>query len=170
MICSSAIPQPVAIRPAIIGDVPNLYAMIQKLAADLGAAGGLHSSEEDWRRNGFGPQAKFQSFIAECDGAPVGFATYSSLYLPDLGEDSLAVHQIYVDAALRRRGIAKALLARIAATATASQRPLIQIGTTLAAGRQRFFETIGCRIAAGYITYLLFDDALAKLAASVAIF
>lgn len=123
MICSSAIPQPFAIRPAIIDDVPKLYAMIQKFAADLGAGGGLHSSEEDWRRNGFGPHAKFESLIAECDSAAVGFATYSSLYLPDLGEDSLAVHQIYVDAALRRRGIAKALLARIAATATANPAP-----------------------------------------------
>jgi GNAT superfamily N-acetyltransferase len=108
--------------------------------------------------------------IAECNGAAVGFATYSPLYMPDLGEDSLAVHQIYVDAALRRRGIAKALLARIAATAAIGQRPLIQIGTTPALGRQRFFETIGCQIAAGYMTYLLFDEALANLAASVADF
>jgi hypothetical protein len=40
MICSSAIPQPIAIRPAIIGDVPKLYMMIQKLAADLGPLAG----------------------------------------------------------------------------------------------------------------------------------
>lgn len=168
MICATAIQQPIAIRPAVIDDVPKLYAMIQKFATDLGAAGGLHSREEDWRRNGFGPHAKFRSLIAEYDGAAAGFATYSPLYLPDLGDDSLAVHQIYVEAALRRRGVAKALLAKIAAIALASKRPLIQIGTTPAPGRQHFFETIGCRLAAGYITYLLFDDALAILAASVA--
>jgi GNAT superfamily N-acetyltransferase len=160
----------VAVRFAIVDDVPRLYAMIQKLAAEFGAAGGLHASEEDWRRNGFGPQAKFHSLIAECDRAAIGFATYSPLYLPDLGEDSLAVHQIYVDAAHRRQGVAKALLARIAAVAAANKRPLIQIGTTPAPGRQHFFETIGCQIAGGYMTYLLFGEALTNLAASVADF
>ena len=159
---------PIAIRPAIIEDVPRLYAMIQKLAAELGASGGLHSSEEDWRRNGFGPNAKFRSLIAECRGTAVGFATYSPLYLPDLGEDSLAVHQIYVEAAQRRRGVAKALLARIAETAATNKTPLIQIGTTPAASRQRFFEGVGCQVAAGYITYLLFGEALTNLVAPVA--
>ena len=108
---------PIAIRLATVDDVPRLYGMIQKFAGELGASGGLHASEDDWRRNGFGPGAKFHSLIAECGCAAVGFVTYSSLYLPDLGEDSLAVHQIYVDTAHRRRGVAKALLARIAAVA-----------------------------------------------------
>jgi GNAT superfamily N-acetyltransferase len=165
---SNANHAPIAIRFASIDDVPRLFAMIQKFAAELGADGGLHASEDDWRRNGFGPQAKFRSLIAECGDAAIGFATYSSLYLPDLGEDSLAVHQIYVDTAHRRRGVAKALLARIAATTAPNKRPLIQIGTTPALGRQRFFEGIGCQIAAGYMTYLLFGEALTGLAASVA--
>ena len=159
---------PIAIRPATIEDVPRLYAMIQELAAELGASGGLHSSEEDWRQNGFGPRAKFRSLIAECGGAAVGFATYSPLYLPDLGEDSLAVHQIYVDAGQRRRGVAKALLARIADVAATNKTPLLQIGTTPAASRQRFFEEVGCQVAAGYVTYLLFGEALTNLVASVA--
>ena len=157
----------VVIRPAVIDDVPRLYDMIRKLAAELGASGGLHSSEEDWRRNGFGPHAKFRSLIAERRGEAVGFATYSPLYLPDLGEDSLAVHQIYVDTAQRRRGVAKALLARIAAIASTGKMPLIQIGTTPAASRQRFFEGIGCQIAAGYVTYLLFGEALTNLVSSI---
>jgi GNAT superfamily N-acetyltransferase len=165
---SSANRPPIAIRFAIVDDVPRLYAMIQKFAAELGASGGLHASEDDWRRNGFGPRAKFHSLIAECDSAVVGFATYSSLYLPDLGEDSLAVHQVYVDTAHRRQGVAKALFARIAATAAPNKRPLIQIGTTPALERQHFFEGIGCQIAAGYITYLLFGEALTSLSASVA--
>ena len=168
MICSNAIQQPIAIRFAAIDDVPRLYAMIKKLAAELGASGGLRASPEDWRRNGFGPNAKFHSLLAEYDGAAVGFATYSPLYLPDVGEDSFAVHQIYVERAHRRHGVAKALLARIAAVAGTNKLPLIQIGTTPDIGRQRFFETIGCQMAAGYVTYLLFGETLTKLAASVA--
>jgi GNAT superfamily N-acetyltransferase len=142
--------------------------LFHNFAGELGAVGGVLASEEDWGRSGFGPRAKFHSLIAECGNAAIGFATYASVYLPDLGEDSLAVHQIYVDTAHRRQGVAKALLARIAATTAPKKRPLIQIGTTPALGRQRFFEGIGCQVAAGYITYLLFGEALTGLAASVA--
>ena len=156
----------IAIRSATPGDVPHLCAMMGKLAHDLGSSEELHATEADWQRNGFGAAAKFAALVAESDGAPVGMATYSPLYIPDAGTESLFVHHVFVEEPFRHLGIGKMLLSTIAAQAVAEGRASIELGTILTTPRRRFFESAGFHIVAGYATYVLFGDALTQLAAA----
>jgi GNAT superfamily N-acetyltransferase len=154
----------VAIRAATTDDVPRLCAMMGKLAHDLGTSEELRASEEHWRRHGFGDAAKFTALIAESDGASVGMATYSPLYIPDAGTESLFVHHVFVEEPFRHLGLGKMLLGTIAARAVAEGRTALELGTILTTPRRRFFESAGFHIVAGYATYVLFGDALTQLA------
>ena len=156
----------VAIRAAVPSDVPHLCAMTARLAVELGTAEELHATEEDWQRNGFGAAPKFSALIAESDGRPVGMATYSPIYIPDAGTESLFVHLLFVEQAFRHHGVGRALLGKIAAQAVAEGRASVELGTILTTPRRRFFESAGFHVAAGYATYILFGDALAQLAAT----
>lgn len=156
----------VAIRAATTADVPCLCAMTRKLARDLGAGEDLHASEDDWRRHGFGEAAKFSALIAESDGAPIGMATYSPLYIPDAGTESFFVHHVFVEEPFRHYGVGKALLGKVAAQAVAEGCTAVELGTILTTPRRRFFESAGFHIIAGYATYVLFGDALTQLAAT----
>ena len=154
----------VAIRAAAASDISLLRAMTARLAVELGTAEELHASDDDWRRNGFGTAPKFAALIAESDGAPVGMATYSPLYIPDAGTESLFVHLLFVEQGFRHHGVGRALLGTIAAQAVAEGRASVELGTILTTPRRRFFEAAGFHVAAGYATYILFGDGLAQLA------
>lgn len=156
----------IAIRNATPSDVPHLCAMMSKLAHDLGSSEELHATEADWQRNGFGEAAKFSALIAESDGAPIGMATYSPLYIPDAGTESFFVHHVFVEEPFRHYGVGKALLGKVAAQAVAEGRTAVELGTILTTPRRRFFESAGFHIVAGYATYVLFGDALTQLAAT----
>jgi GNAT superfamily N-acetyltransferase len=154
----------IAVRRATPVDVPQLCAMMSMLAAELGTSAELHAAESDWQHNGFGTAPKFSAFVAERETQAIGMATYSPLYIPDVGKESLFVHHLYVEETWRRRGIATALLAKIAAQAVAQDRPALELGGILTTPRRRFFEATGFHIVAGYATYILFGDALTSLA------
>lgn len=140
--------------------------MMAKLAHDLGTSDELHAGEEDWRRNGFGDGAKFAALVAESEGTAIGMATYSPLYIPDAGSESLFVHHVFVEEPFRHHSVGKALLAAVAAKAVADGRTAVELGTILTTPRRRFFEGAGFHIVAGYATYVLFGDALTQLAAA----
>lgn len=157
---------PITVRSALPDDVPRLCTMMTKLAHDLGTSDELHADEADWRRNGFGEDAKFSAMIAECTGQAVGMATYSPLYIPDAGTESVFVHHVFVEEPFRHYGVGKALLGKVAAQAVAEGRTAVELGTILTTPRRRFFESAGFQIIAGYATYVLFGDALTQLAAA----
>jgi GNAT superfamily N-acetyltransferase len=103
-----------SIRPATLEDVPLLRTLVQELAAFERLSEYAVITENDLRRDGFGPQPKFRSLIAEWDGKPAGYACFFGFYSTFAGKPGLFLEDLFVRDAFRGKGIGKALLAHIA--------------------------------------------------------
>jgi GNAT superfamily N-acetyltransferase len=106
-----------SIRPATIKDVPLLKTLIHELAVydrlDTEAA----VTEEDIKRDGFGPSPKFRVVIAESDGQVAGYALFFEFYSSFQGHAGLFLDDIFVREQFRKKGVGKALLAHVAGIA-----------------------------------------------------
>jgi GNAT superfamily N-acetyltransferase len=102
------------IREATPADVPEMLALVRDLAIYERAPDAVVATENDLLRDGFGPSPVFQCLIAEWDGAPAGFALYFYFYSTWRGNAGIHLEDLFVRPEFRRRGIAKALFARIA--------------------------------------------------------
>src|SRR5215831_10197173 len=69
-----------SIRAATIADVPLLRSLIRELAEYERESQEVRITEEQLRRNGFGPDPIFRAIIAEQDGQPAGFAVFLPLF------------------------------------------------------------------------------------------
>ena len=69
-----------SIRPATVEDVPILSAMIRELAEFEHELNLVVTTEADLARDGFGPDPKFHSLIAEWEDQPAGYALFFDFY------------------------------------------------------------------------------------------
>jgi GNAT superfamily N-acetyltransferase len=102
------------IRSAIREDVPLLRALIRELAAYEKKAHKVRTTEEDLLRDGFGPEPKFRSLIAEWNDEPAGYAVFFYFYSTFQGRPALFLEDLFVPDRFRGKGIGKALLAAVA--------------------------------------------------------
>lgn len=102
------------LRPATRDDVPVLLAFIRELATYEKKRHKCLTTEEDLLRDGFGPQQKFRSLIAEWDGEAAGYAVFFYFYSTFQGRPALFLEDLYVPDRFRGKGIGKALLAAVA--------------------------------------------------------
>jgi GNAT superfamily N-acetyltransferase len=93
-------------------DVPALVSLILELAEYEHLD--VVTTEKDLLRDGFGANRKFRALIAEYDGKPAGYAMFYDFYSSFRGRCGLFLEDIYVQPALRNKGIGKALLAHVA--------------------------------------------------------
>jgi GNAT superfamily N-acetyltransferase len=102
------------IREATPSDVPEMLAFIRELAEYERQPDAAVATAEDLLRDGFGPRPVFQCLIAEWDGAPAAMALYIPFYSTWRGNAGVHLEDLFVRPQFRRRGIAKALFARLA--------------------------------------------------------
>ena len=114
------------IRPATPADVPTILRFIRELALYDREPQAVVATEADLLRDGFGPTPRFRALIADCDGAPAGFALFFTSYSTWRGHHGIRLEDLYVTPALRGKGIGKALLARIAQIAVAEGCPRVE--------------------------------------------
>ncbi len=109
------------LRPATPADVPEMLAMIRELAAYERSPDSAIATAEDLLRDGFGPRPVFHCLIAEWqeNDAPevAAMALYFPFYSTWRGNAGLHLEDLFVRPHFRRRGIARALFARLAALA-----------------------------------------------------
>jgi GNAT superfamily N-acetyltransferase len=105
------------IREATPADIPEMLALIRDLAIYERQPDAVVATEADLLRDGFGPRPVFQCLIAEWEGKPAGFALYFPFYSTWRGNAGVHLEDLFVRPEFRRRGIAKALFARLAAIA-----------------------------------------------------
>jgi len=153
------------IRHATIEDVPLILQLVRELAEYEREPQAVVATEEDFRRDGFGPDPKFKVLIAEWDGAPAGFALYCLHYSTWLGRAGIFLEDLFVKPEFRGNGIGKALMAEVAALASASQyygvkwevldwnQPAID-----------FYERLGSEIRRSWLPVRITGEALRKLA------
>lgn len=104
------------IRPATIHDTAILRSMIRELAEFERELEWVTIREEDLARDGFGENPRFRALIAEWDGNAAGYAVFFHYFSTWAGR-GLFLEDLFVREEFRRRGIGKALLAKVAGIA-----------------------------------------------------
>ena len=102
------------IRAAKAADAAQIVAFIRALAAYEKLEHEVKAREADITRDLFGADPKVFCEIAEWDGRPVGFALWFYTYSTFQGRHGIWLEDLYVDPALRGKGIGKALLVHLA--------------------------------------------------------
>jgi len=106
-----------AIRPLRPQDIPALLAMIQELAEFEHLP--VTATAKDLQRDAFGPQPGFRALLAEWDNQPAGYALFYEFYSTFRAQRGLFLEDLFVRSHLRGKGIGRALLVQVAATAVA---------------------------------------------------
>jgi GNAT superfamily N-acetyltransferase len=108
------------IRPATPADVPTILRFIHELALYEREPDAVIATEADLLRDGFGPTPRFTALIADWTEqgttlpTAVGFALYFTSYSTWRGHHGIRLEDLYVTPEHRKKGIGKALLARLA--------------------------------------------------------
>ncbi len=114
------------LRPATPADVPQILQFIRDLATYEREPDAVLATEADLLRDGFGPEKRFHCLMADYDGVPAGFALYFYNYSTWAGHAGIYLEDLYVDPALRGKGIGKSLLSGVAAIAVAEGCPSLE--------------------------------------------
>lgn len=102
------------IRTATSADAQLIVDFIKALAAYEKLAHEARATPDDITRDLFGPAPKVFCEIAEWDGKPVGFTLWFYTYSTFQGCHGIWLEDLYVDPAVRGKGIGKALLVNLA--------------------------------------------------------
>ncbi len=153
------------IRPAGIEDAGLILQLVRDLALYEREPDAVKATEDDIRRDGFGPSPKFQCVIAEWDGTPAGFALFFYHYSTWAGRAGIFLEDLFVKPELRGKGIGKELLRYLSQRAVREQcyglrwqvldwnKPAID-----------FYESIGADVRKEWIDARLVGNGLKKLA------
>jgi ribosomal protein S18 acetylase RimI-like enzyme len=160
-------PSAFRVRAAAPSDVPALLAMKWQMAILERAELAMRATEHDWLRDGFGPEARFHAYVAERDAAVIGMVTVSERYYTAWAGSSLYIQDIYVAPAHRQRGVASALLARVAACAVERGCPFIELIVRDDNPARKLYRRTGFVPVRHSIAYVLGGTALADLAAKI---
>src|SRR5258708_4397837 len=105
----------IEIRNATETDVGTLLLLIKALALDQEKpVMVVQATEEDLRRDGFGPARRFEARLAFIDNKPAGFTLFFPDYSTWEGRAGLFLEDIFVAEWARRRGVGRALMADLA--------------------------------------------------------
>lgn len=100
-------------RAATIADVPLLRKLIQELAEYEREPHAVLITEDELRRDGFGPEPRFRVILAEEDGQPAGFALFHTCFSTWTGS-GLFLEDLLVREPFRGHGVGRALVAQVA--------------------------------------------------------
>jgi GNAT superfamily N-acetyltransferase len=84
--------------------------MLQQSAIDQGSPSSLVVTESDLLTDGFEPNPRFHTLLADSDGEPAGLALYFFIYSTWVSRNVLYLEDLYVHARFRGQGIGRALL------------------------------------------------------------
>jgi len=153
------------VRAALPLDIPALMRLKRALAAGEDGLHVVRASEADWLRDGFGPHAGFTAFVAEISDAVIGMATCSQRTITGWNGPVMFLQDLFVEPDYRARGIADALVARVAALAHELGSPIVEL--TVRADNpaaQKFYQRNGFQPVPQCLTYVLAGPALVELA------
>ena len=102
------------IRPAVAADAALIVHFIAALAAYEKLSHEARATEADILRDLFGPEPKVFCEIACWNGEPIGFTLWFYTYSTFQGRHGIWLEDLFVDPAMRGKGIGKALLVNLA--------------------------------------------------------
>ena len=156
--------RPFHVRTAEPRDIPTLMRLKRLLAQGENSLHAVRASEADWRRDGFGAGAGFLAFVAENSGGVIGMATCSQRVITGWNGPVIFLQDLFVEQAWRRRGVASALMARVAALACDVGSPIVELTVRADNPAQNFYRRNGFRPLPECLTFVIAGSALAALA------
>ena len=154
------------VRAAEPVDIPALMRLKRLLAAGEDSLHALRATTADWLRDGFGPGAGFTAFVAAAKGTGriIGMATCSKRTITGWSGPVIFLQDLIVEPDHRKRGVASALIARVAAYARDLGSPIVELTVRADNPAQRFYQGNGFAHLPHCLTYVLAGPALAALA------
>lgn len=154
------------LRDAGPEDLDLVLHFIRALAAYERLAHEVRADAATLGRFLFEEPRRAEALIAEWDGGPVGFAVWYYSFSTFLGRPSLYVEDVFVEPAMRGKGIGKAIFAHLAARALAQGCGRMEWSVLdWNAPSIAFYRSIGARPREGWTLQQLTGDALSALAA-----
>lgn len=154
-----------AIREAVPADVPTIARFVRALAEYERLAHEARGTEADFHAALFGEPRRAGCLMAEWEGEPAGMALYHWTFSTFLARHGRWLEDLWVEPRFRRRGIARALFARLA------RDTLAEGGGRLAwavlewnAPAIATYDAMGAETLSEWITRRLSGDALQSLA------
>lgn len=95
----------ISVRAALPEDCHSIVQMIRDLASFQGVGDRVFVTAEILKRDGFGPQKKFEALIAEQRGKHVGLAMFQEHYSVWDGGSVLQITDLFVDESMRGTGV-----------------------------------------------------------------
>lgn len=115
---------PATIRQAMPADAEALVRLIAGLNTHVGAETG-RMTREVLMRDAFGPAPELSLLVADDGAAVLGYAAWCDAYETEHAMAGAYLIDLYVDPPARRRGIARRLMAGVAAAARARGRGFV---------------------------------------------
>src|SRR5437879_7698102 len=103
-----------SLRTTTLQDVPLILSFIRELAEYEREPNAVHCSEDDLRRDGFGPNPKFHVTIAEWNSKPSGMALFFYNYSTWQGRPGIYLYVLFVRSEFRKKGSGRSLLITLA--------------------------------------------------------
>src|SRR5579863_4679415 len=156
------------VRRAEPVDIPALMRLKLLLAESEDSGHAVRASAADWLRDGFGPEAGFTAFVAESAGGSeyiidhliMGMATCSRRKITGWNGPVIFLQDLFVEPSHREHGIARALMARVAAYASELGSPIVELTVRADNPAQQFYLRAGFQLLPQCLTYVLAGQAL----------
>jgi GNAT superfamily N-acetyltransferase len=150
-------------RAATIADVPLLRRLIQELAEYERESQAVFITEDELRRDGFGPAPKFRAIIAEQDGQPAGLAVFFASYSTWTGS-GLFLEDLFVREPFRGHGVGKALLCELAEIARKEGHHTIRLDVLdWNESAIKFYKSLGAEYLQQWRNVVIEEKALGRL-------
>ena len=154
------------LRDAGPEDLDLVLQFIRALAAYERLAHEVRADAATLERFLFAAPRRAEALIAEWDGRPVGFAVWYYSFSTFLGRPSLYVEDVFVEPAMRGKGIGRAVFAHLAARALAQGCGRMEWSVLdWNAPSIAFYRSLGATPREGWTLQQLTGDALSALAA-----
>ena len=155
----------IEIRAATEADAPTILRFIRELAEFEREPQAVKATEADLRRDGFGPERRFEARIGLVAGVPAGFALFFTTYSTWEGRAGIWLEDLYVTPEARRTGLGRALIADLAALALKRGFRRLDLSVLDWNPARGFYERIGINRLEGGLQYRVTGEALRALAA-----
>lgn len=154
-----------SVRLAQADDAGTILRLIKELAAFEDLSDHVHATEADIRRDGFGPNPRFECLIAEHQGQAVGFALFFYSYSTFEGRRGLYLEDLFVLEQARGLGAGRALMVSLAQLALERDCARFELSVLHWNPARDFYHRLGFQHKEEWLPYRLDGDALRSLAA-----